>query len=143
MRRTRRSFTAEYRFSAAHRVIDGMERVADVARELDLHESVLHTWVRDERWRMTGAGPGGGRPDPGGGQPLLAMELLAQEHAELVRLRAKMAEQAEAIASLKRALSYLAAQLNRPEFPECLRSPCDDARRRERGDQVVGVRGDR
>ncbi|WP_375481953.1 transposase [uncultured Mycobacterium sp.] len=41
---------------AAHRVIDGHERVADVARQLDLHESLLQTWVRDERWRMAQAG---------------------------------------------------------------------------------------
>lgn len=47
MRRTRRSFTPEYRFTAAHRVIDGKERVVDVARELNLNDSVLHTWVRD------------------------------------------------------------------------------------------------
>ncbi|WP_141249372.1 transposase, partial [Mycobacterium avium] len=53
MRRTRRSFTPEYRFTAAHRVIDGKERVVDVARELNLNDSVLHTWVRDERWRMS------------------------------------------------------------------------------------------
>ncbi|ATQ40788.1 transposase [Mycobacterium avium] len=59
MRRTRRSFTPEYRFTAAHRVIDGKERVVDVARELNLNDSVLHTWVRDERWRMSADSAGG------------------------------------------------------------------------------------
>ncbi|WP_136623119.1 transposase, partial [Mycobacterium attenuatum] len=42
-----------------------MSRVAEVARELDLHENLLHTWVRDERRRMAAAG-GAARPDPGG-----------------------------------------------------------------------------
>jgi transposase len=36
MPRSRRSFTPEYRVEAAHRVIDGNRRVAEVARELDL-----------------------------------------------------------------------------------------------------------
>lgn len=54
-------------------VIDGNRRVAEVARELDLHENLLHKWVRDERRRMAAAGAGG-RPDPGGGEPLSADE---------------------------------------------------------------------
>ena len=41
-----------------------------MARELDLHENVLHKWVRDERRRMAAAGAGA-RPDPRGGEPLL------------------------------------------------------------------------
>ncbi|BBX95504.1 transposase [Mycobacterium lacus] len=84
MRRRRRSFTPQYRFEAAHRIIDGKERVADVARELNLHKSVLQTWVRDERWRMAEAGPAR-RPYANGGEPLLA-----HERAELVRLRAQV-----------------------------------------------------
>ncbi|WP_152981327.1 transposase [Mycobacterium intracellulare] len=110
VRRRRRSFTPQFRFDAAHRVIDGKERVADVAGELDLNQSVLQTWVRDERWRMAEAGAGG-RPDPRGGQPLLA-----NERAELNRLRAQVAEQAETIAFLKNASAYIAAQLHCPEF---------------------------
>jgi transposase len=110
MPRRRRSFTPEFRFKAAHRVIDGHERVADVARELDLHESLLQTWVRDERWRMAQAGAGG-RPELGG-----AHLLSYDERAELVRLRAQVAEQAEAIAFLEKASAYVSAQLNRPEF---------------------------
>jgi len=103
MPRPRRSFTPEYRVEAAHRVIDGNRRVADVARELDLHENLLHGWVRDERRRMAAAGAGG-RPDPGGGQ-----QLSADERAELVRLRAQVAEQARDIAFLEKASAYFAA----------------------------------
>lgn len=103
MPRPRRSYTPEYRVEAAHRVIDGNRRVADVARELDLHENLLHKWVRDERRRMAAAGAGC-RPDPGGGEPLSA-----EERAELVRLRAQVAEQAKDIAFLERASAYFAA----------------------------------
>ncbi|PBA38673.1 hypothetical protein CKJ63_26055 [Mycobacterium avium] len=78
MRRTRRSFTPEYRFTAAHRVIDGKERVVDVARELNVNDSVLHTWVRDERWRMSADSAGRLQGDPSG-EPLLP-----KERAELV-----------------------------------------------------------
>ncbi|WP_099319464.1 transposase [Mycobacterium ostraviense] len=42
MSRPRRSYTPEYRVEAAHLVIDGNRRVAEVARELDLHENLLH-----------------------------------------------------------------------------------------------------
>jgi transposase len=63
MPRPRRSFTPEYRVEAAHRVIDRNRRVAEVARELDLQEHLLHEWVADERRRMAAAGGGGG-PDP-------------------------------------------------------------------------------
>ena len=106
MPRPRRSFSPEYRVEAAHRVIDGNRRVAEVARELDLHENLLHKGVREERRRMAAAGGGG--PDPGGGEPLSA-----DERAELVRLRAQVAEQAKDIAFLEKASAYFAAQHRR------------------------------
>jgi transposase-like protein len=84
-------------------VIDGNRRVAEVARELDLHENLLHTWVRDERRRMAAAGAGP-RSDPVGGEPLSA-----EERAELIRLRAQVAEQAKDIAFLEKASAYFAA----------------------------------
>ena len=104
MPRGRRSFTAEYKVEAAHRVIDGDRRVAEVARELDLHENLLHTWVRDERRRMAAAA-GGKVPDPGGGE-----HLSSAERAELVRLRARVNEQAKDIAFLEKVSAYFAAQ---------------------------------
>ncbi|TDH56316.1 transposase [Mycobacterium talmoniae] len=55
MPRRRRWYTPEYRVEAANQVIDGNQRVAEVARELDLHENRRHTWVRDERRRMATA----------------------------------------------------------------------------------------
>lgn len=93
-------------------MIDGHERVADVARDLDLHKSLLQTWVRDERWRIAEAGAGA--PSDPSGRQLLS----ADERAELVRLRARVAEQAETIAFLEKAWAYISALLNRPELPE-------------------------
>lgn len=103
MSRPRRSFSPEYRVEAAHRVIDGNRRVAEVARELDLNDNVLHRWVRDERRRMAAAGSNG--TDYGGEE-----QLSSAERAELVQLRALVAEQSKDITFLKKASAYFAAQ---------------------------------
>lgn len=100
----RRSFTPEYRVEAAHRVIDGNRRVAEVAVELNVHENQLHKWVADERRRMAAAA-GGRVRDPGGDK-----QLSVDERAELVRLRAKVAEQAKDIAFLENASAYFAGK---------------------------------
>ncbi|MGV0735038.1 transposase [Mycobacterium syngnathidarum] len=100
----RRSFTLEYRVEAAHRVIDGNRPVAEVALELNLHENLLHKWVSQERRRMAAA-DAGVVPDPGDGQALSP-----DERAELVRLRAKVAEQAKDIAFLEKASAYFAGK---------------------------------
>ncbi len=87
-------------------MIDSGRPVREIARELDVHENLLHKWVREERRRMAAAGQTGGRAlDDGGGQPLSA-----DERAELVRLRAKVAEQAKDIVFLEKASAYFAAR---------------------------------
>lgn len=45
MSRTRRSFPPEFKVEAARRVIDSGRSVAEVARELNLHENLLRKWV--------------------------------------------------------------------------------------------------
>jgi transposase len=101
MSRPRRSFSPEYRIEAAHRVIDAHRPVAEVARELDLHENLLHKWVREERRRSAV----GWRPPDTDGEVLAG-----DERAELVRLRAQVAEQARDIAFLEKASAYFAAK---------------------------------
>lgn len=100
----RRSFTPEYRVEAAHRVIDGNRRVAEVAVELNVHENQLHKWVADERRRMAAAA-GGAVADHGDEQ-----QLSPDERTELIRLRAKVAEQAKDIAFLEKASAYFAGK---------------------------------
>jgi transposase len=105
MPRHRRSFTPQYRAKAAHLVIDEHRRVAEVAGELDLNKNLLHTWVRDERWRMAEARQAAARrTDSDGGGPLSV-----QERAELGRLRATVAQQAKQIAFLEQVSAYFAA----------------------------------
>lgn len=73
MPRPRRSYSPEYRVEASHRVIDSGRPVREIARELDVHENLLHKWVREERRRMAAAG-GSRRPDSAGSQSLSADE---------------------------------------------------------------------
>lgn len=105
MSRTRRSFTPEFKVEAARRVIDGGRPVSEVARELNLHENVLGKWVRDERRRDSAADEARYGPPEG--------ELTARERAELVRLRAELAEKDRDIAFLNKVSAYFAAQQHR------------------------------
>ena len=98
MSRSRRSFTTEYKVEAAHRVIDTGRTVAEVARELGLHENLLGAWVREERRRIEAAAVHNEEP------------LTAAERVELARLRKQVLEQEKDIAFLKKASAYFAAQ---------------------------------
>ncbi|MEU7633387.1 transposase [Nocardia sp. NPDC049220] len=88
--RKRRSFTAEYRVEAAHRVIDSGRTIAEVTRELGLHEGLLAKWVKDERRRIDAAAVHGEQP------------LSPAERAELLLLRKRVIEQDKDIAFLKK-----------------------------------------
>ncbi|MGQ4601242.1 transposase [Nocardia sp. R6R-6] len=63
MSRPLRSYSPEYRVAAAHRVIGSGRPVREIVRELDVHENLLHKWVREERRRIAAAGQVGGRSD--------------------------------------------------------------------------------
>ncbi|MCX0275276.1 transposase [Nocardia zapadnayensis] len=95
MSRKRRSFTTEYKVEAAHRVIDSGRTVAEVSRELGMHESLLGRWVADERRRIEAAAVGRDQP------------LSGAERAELLRLR----KQDKDIAFLKKASAYFAVSI--------------------------------
>jgi transposase len=78
--RKRRSYTAEYKVAAAHRVIDTDRTIAEVARELGIDPGMLSVWVKDERRRIAAAEVHGDKPlDP-------------DERAELQRLRRQVSE---------------------------------------------------
>ena len=53
-RRPRRQFTDEFKAGAVGLVLDERKSVAQVARELDLTESALRTWVAPARADRTG-----------------------------------------------------------------------------------------
>ena len=71
-RKKRRQHTPEFRAGAVKLVLDG-KRVAEVARDLGLSESLLHNWVRQAKI------------DAGEGRPGEA--LTTEEREELARLR--------------------------------------------------------
>ena len=71
-RRTRRKFTSEFKARAVRLVVKETQTVAQVARDLDLAESVLHGWVRQAKIDR-GMGPPGA--------------LTSEERDELGRLR--------------------------------------------------------
>jgi transposase-like protein len=101
--RKRRSYTAEYKVEAAHRVIDSDRTIAEVARELGIDAGMLSVWVKDERRRIAAAEVGGEQP------------LESAERAELLRLRRQVAELEKDNQFLVKASAYFAAmQKNRP-----------------------------
>jgi transposase len=71
-RRMRRKFTAEFKTRAVGLVLKEGRTVAQVGRDLDLAESVLHGWVRQAKVDR-GRGPAGA--------------LTSEEREELARLR--------------------------------------------------------
>ena len=78
--RKRRSYTAEYKVEAAHRVIDSGRTISEVARELGIDAGMLSVWVKDERRRIAAAEAHGDAP------------LDAGERTELQRLRRQVGE---------------------------------------------------
>jgi transposase-like protein len=101
--RKRRSYTAEFKVEAAHRVIDSDRTIAEVARELGIDAGMLSVWVKDERRRIAAAEVHGEKP------------LETAERAELLRLRRQVAELEKDNQFLVKASAYFAAmQKNRP-----------------------------
>ena len=98
----RRSYTAEYKVEAAHRVIDSDRTIAEVARELGIDPGMLSVWVKDERRRVVAAEIVGDRP------------LEAAERAELLRLRRQVGELEKDNAFLVKASAYFAAMQKHP-----------------------------
>ena len=93
--RVRRRFTDEYKAGAVRLVIDEGKSVGQVAREVDLTESALRTWV--ER----------ARADRGTGKPGV---LTTAEREELGRLRKEVRTLRMERDILKRAAAFFAKE---------------------------------
>jgi transposase-like protein len=100
--RKRRSYTAEYKVEAAHRVIDSGRTISEVARELGIDAGMLSVWVKDERRRIAAAEVHGEKT------------LEATERAELLRLRRQVAELEKDNEFLVKASAYFAAMQKNP-----------------------------
>ena len=87
----RRKFTPEFREQAVKRVLAG-HKAAAVARELDIGESLLHTWLARDRLRNGAAA------------------LQTEQAAELTRLKRLLAQREEEVAILKKAAAYFARE---------------------------------
>src|SRR3954471_11091837 len=79
MAKTRRTFTAEFKAEAVRRIAEQGKSLAEVARELDLGESMLRSWKQ-------ALASGGDRAFPGKGSPPAHEEELRRLRAEVKRL---------------------------------------------------------
>ena len=93
-RRARRSFTPEFKAGAVRLVLEEGKTVAAVARDLDLTESGLRTWVEHARADMTKGRTG----------------LTSEERAELARLRKENRELRMEREILKKAAAFFAKE---------------------------------
>jgi transposase len=93
-KRTRRSFTDEYKTSAVRLVLDEGQTVAAVARDLGLTESSLRNWVEQARADRTQGKTG----------------LTTAEREELARLRKENRILLEEREILKKATAFFAKQ---------------------------------
>src|SRR5664280_33696 len=90
---TRRSFTEEYKDQAVAFGIEGNRSVADVARNIGVHEMTLGKWVKKTRDSQQEQIP----PDA---------ELTGSERLELIRLRAELKDDKATIADRADSNSY-------------------------------------
>ncbi len=93
-KRTRRSFTDEFKAGAVRLVLDEGKTVAAAARDLDLTESSLRNWVEQARADRTHGKTG----------------LTTAEREELARLRRELRIAQEEREILKKAAAFFAKQ---------------------------------
>jgi transposase len=89
---TRRSFSEEYKREAVNFVIEGGRSVAEVARNIGVHEMTLGRWVRKAK-------------DSDGAVPADAV-LGESERLELIRLREQAKNDKAAIAELQMQVEF-------------------------------------
>lgn len=90
---TRRSFTEEYKEEAVKFVIEGHRSVAEVARNIGVHEMTLGKWVKKTREAKAAATPADA-------------PLTETERMEFIRLRASDKEKDATIAELRMQVEF-------------------------------------
>ncbi len=90
---TRRSFTDEYKAEAVAFVIEGGRPVAEVARNIGVHEMTLGKWVKKERDKQAAAVPAGAPLDE-------------SERLELIRLRQELKDEKAKTAELQMQVEF-------------------------------------
>lgn len=90
---TRRSFTDEYKAEAVAFVIEGGRPVAEVARNIGVHEMTLGKWVKKERDKQASSVPA-------------EAPLNESERLELIRLRAEIKDANSAISELQMQVEF-------------------------------------
>jgi transposase len=93
----RRTFSREFKLEAVNLVRDRGVKVAQAARDLDVHENVLRKWVRDFSADPRYAFPGQGQMKP--------------EQLEIDRLRKEVAKLKAERDILKKAAAYFAKEV--------------------------------
>ena len=93
----RRSFTREFKLEAVRLVGERGMTVAQVARDLDIHDNVLRRWVRQFREDPVHAFPGAGQMKP--------------EQAEVAQLKKEVRKLKAERDILKKAAAYFAKEL--------------------------------
>ena len=79
MAKTRRTFTREFKAEAVRRIAEQGKSISEVARELDLGESMLRSWKQ-------ALASEGDRAFPGKGNPAAVEEELRRLRSEVKRL---------------------------------------------------------
>lgn len=95
-RKLKRTFTPEFKAEAVSRVRSGRS-IADVARELDVHQSGLNAWVKEAALRE-------------GLEPGHVVGLKPDEKEELIRLRRENTRLKEEKEILKKAMAFFAKE---------------------------------
>ena len=92
----RRTFSREYKLEAVNLVRERGVKIAQAARDLDIHENVLRKWVRELGKDPKHAFPGHGQMKP--------------EQLEIDRLRKEVAKLKAERDILKKAAAYFAKE---------------------------------
>ena len=87
----RRRFDKEYKQEVVRLVVEGGRQVSEVARDLDIHQNVIHRWKREYLEDTEHAFPGKGHMKP--------------EEEELQKLKKKLVDVTEERDILKKALA--------------------------------------